>query len=40
MINELKKRLFQHYHDRIKTFNFKAINKLSSHKKIDYNIKL
>ena len=39
-IDELKKRLFEHYHDRIKIFNFKTINKLSSHKKIDYNINL
>ena len=39
-IDELKKRLFKHYHDRIKIFNFKAINKLSSHKEIDHNINL
>ena len=40
MIDELKKRLFEHYHDRIKIFNLKTINKLSSHKKIDHNIDL
>ena len=39
-IDELKKRLLEHYHDWIKIFNFKAINKLSSHKKIDHNIDL
>ena len=39
-IDELKKRLLKHYHDRIKTFNFKAVNKLSSHKEIDHNIDL
>ena len=39
-IDELKKRLFKHYHDRIKIFNLKTINKLSSHKKIDHNIDL
>ena len=39
-IDELKKRLFEHYHDRIKIFNFKTINKLSSHKEIDHNINL
>ena len=40
MIDELKKRLFEHYHDRMKIFNLKTINELSSHKKIDYNIDL
>ena len=40
IIDELKKRLLEHYHDRIKIFNFKAINKLLSYKKIDYNIDL
>ena len=39
-IDELKKRLFEHYHDRVKIFNFKTINKLSLHKKIDHNIDL
>ena len=39
-IDELKKRLLEHYHDRIKIFNFKTVNKLSSHKKIDHNIDL
>ena len=40
IINELKKRLFKHYHDWIKIFNFKAVNKLLFHRKIDYNINL
>ena len=39
-IDELKKRLPEHYYDRIKIFNFKTINKLSSHKEIDHNIDL
>ena len=39
-IDELKKRLLEHYYDRVKIFNFKAINKLSSHKEIDHNIDL
>ena len=39
-IDKLKKRLPEHYHDWIKIFNFKAINKLSSHKKINHNIDL
>ena len=39
-IDELKKRLPEHYYDRIKIFNLKAVNKLSSHKKIDHNIDL
>ena len=36
----MKKRLLEHYYDRIKIFNFKTVNKLSSHKKIDHNIDL
>ena len=36
----MKKRLPEHYHDRMKIFNFKAVNELSSHKKIDHNINL
>ena len=40
IINELKKRLFEHYHDRMKIFNFKAINELSFYRKIDHNINL
>ena len=39
-IDELRKRLFEHYHDWIKIFNFKIINKLSSHKEINHNIDL
>ena len=39
-IDELKKRLLEHYHDRVKIFNFKAVNKLPSHKKIDHSIDL
>ena len=40
IINELKKRLLEHYHDWMKIFNFKAINELSSYRKIDHNIDL
>ena len=40
IIDDLKKRLLNHYHNRIKIFNFKAINKLSFYKKIDHNINL
>ena len=39
-INELKKRLLEHYHDRMKIFNLKAVNELSLHKKVDHNIDL
>ena len=39
-IDELKKRLSEHYHDWIKIFNLKAVNELSSHKEIDHNIDL
>ena len=40
MIDELKKRLLEHYHNRMKIFNFKAVNKLSLHKKVNHNIDL
>ena len=40
IINELKKRLLEHYHDRMKIFNFKIINELSLYKEIDHNIDL
>ena len=39
-IDELKKCLFEHYHDWIKIFKFKAINKLLLYKEIDHNINL
>ena len=39
-IDELKKRLSEHYHDRIKIFNLKTVNKVLSYKKIDHNIDL
>ena len=39
-INELKKRLLEHYHDRMKIFNFKAVNELSFYRKIDHSIDL
>ena len=40
IINELKKRLFEHYHDRMKFFNLKAVNELSFYKKVDHSINL
>ena len=40
IINELKKRLLEHYHDRMKIFNFKTINELSFYRKINHNINL
>ena len=39
-INELKKRLLERYHDRMKIFNFEVVNKLSSHREIIHNINL
>ena len=32
--------MFEHYHDRVKIFNFKAVNELSSYRKVDHNIDL
>ena len=40
IINELKKCLFKHYHDWIKIFNFKTINKLLFYREVDHNINL
>ena len=39
-INDLKKRLSEYYHNRMKIFNFEIINKLLLYRKIDYNIDL
>ena len=40
IINELKKHLLEHYHDRMKIFNLKTINELSFYREIDYSIDL
>ena len=32
--------MLEHYHDRMKIFNLKAVNELLSHRKIDHNINL